>query len=219
MVRVFRVDAEVKDSRFYLVSILTGAIVFIAAAYCIIRFESSKAESRLPGSVVKVVLAGGGHGSGVHIGKGYILTAAHVVAESKTLKIKTDTGATGEADVLWFNKDHDIALIHTGTNLQVSQIACEPIVSGSLTRATGNPANQEFISTWGRVSGRAIGTPWKVAIVADITIVPGMSGGGLFDEAGRLVGILVGTMARGFGAIIPIGYVVPASAFCGMLGR
>ena len=175
-------------------------------------------DAKLPGSVVKLILEGG-HGSGVHIGKGYILTAAHVVSSVQTLKIKTDKNEDGEAEVLWFNTAHDIALIRTTTRLQTAEIECKPMASGAMARATGNPANQEFISTWGRVSGNAIGTPWKVAIVADMTIVPGMSGGGLFDEAGRLVGILVGTMARGFGSIVPIGYVVPASAFCGMLGR
>ena len=194
---------------------LAAALVLVAIGLAI---PWDKSGSQLPGPVVKVMLEVG-HGSGVHIGKGYILTAAHVVASSKTVKIKTDKGRTGEAEVLWFNSEYDVALIRTNTRLQTAQIACEPLVSGSLTRATGNPSNQEFVSTWGRVSGRAIDTPWRVAVVADITIVPGMSGGGLFDEAGRLVGILVGTMARGLGGIVPIGYVVPTSAFCGMLGR
>lgn len=192
-----------------------GAVLVLAA---IGLFGRPSHETKLPGSVVKVVLETG-HGSGVHIGKGYILTAAHVVADTKTVKIKTDKGRTGEAEVLWFNRELDVALIHTGTKLQASRIACAPTPRGTLIHAIGNPANQEFISTWGRVSGPAIDTPWKVAIVADITIVPGMSGGGLFDEADRLVGILVGTMARGLGGIVPVGYVVPTSAFCGMLGR
>lgn len=192
-----------------------AALVLIAVLFA---DRWGRPSPKLAGPVVKLILETG-HGSGVHIGKGYILTAAHVVASVQKLKIKTDKGKTGEADVLWFNKEYDVALIHTTTKLQAAEIACEPIAPGALTRATGNPANQEFISTWGRVSGRAIDTPWKVAVVADMTIVPGMSGGGLFDEAGRLVGILVGTMARGLGGIVPIGYVVPASAFCGMLGR
>ena len=195
-----------------------AAVMAIAAGVTARVIQDNKAESSLPGSVVKLILEAG-HGSGVHIGKGYILTAAHVVANAKTVKIKTDKGDTGEAEVLWINAARDVALIHTGTKLQSSRIACKSLPAGTMTRAIGNPSNQEFISTWGRVSGRAIDTPWKTAIVADITIVPGMSGGGLFDEAGRLVGILVGTMARGFGAIVPVGYVVPASAFCGMLGR
>lgn len=203
--------------RYFLTGLL-AAVLALAAGVSVRVIQDHMADSGLPGSVVKI-MPEGGHGSGVHIGKGYILTAAHVVADVKSVKIKTDTGGTGEADVLWANRDHDIALLHTSTKLQLSRIACRPLASGAVTRAIGNPGNQEFISTWGRVSGRAINTPWKGAIVADITIVPGMSGGGLFDEAGRLVGILVGTMARGFGAIVPVGYVVPASAFCGMLGR
>lgn len=201
--------------RIIIASLVGVFALFVGFAFHVIQDQE---KPNLPGSVVKVLLEQG-HGSGVHIGKGYIVTAAHVVAGNKTVKIKTDKGGEDEADVLWFNRDYDIALIRTNAKLQTSRISCEPLPHGSITHAIGNPSNQEFISTWGRVSGHAIDTPWKVAIVADITIVPGMSGGGLFDESDRLVGILVGTMARGMGGLIPVGYVVPTSAFCGMLGR
>lgn len=62
-------------------------------------------------SAIKISV-GAGLGSGVHIGGGDILTAAHVVGDAKTVKIKTFAGIESDADVLWVNKDFDIALIH-----------------------------------------------------------------------------------------------------------
>ena len=62
------------------------------------------------GSVVKI-MQGTGHGSGVHIGDGFIVTAAHVVGDAKETEIKLDDGATRKAETLWVNKAYDIALV------------------------------------------------------------------------------------------------------------
>jgi S1-C subfamily serine protease len=61
-------------------------------------------------TVVKVSVAEG-HGSGVNIGNGYIVTAAHVPGEAATVKIKTSGGKEFDADVLWVNHVYDVALL------------------------------------------------------------------------------------------------------------
>lgn len=196
-------------------------LAFVVLATCLTGCNEPKAK--LPGSVVKLSLDGG-HGSGVHIGNGYILTAAHVVGDEKELKLKTDTGVEGVVEVIWSAKAYDIALVHTETKLSTSRITCHNTPNGTNVEARGNPGDQEFISTWGRVGGQNIfgESPWRVAEVVSMTIVPGMSGGGLFNEDGALVGILVGVMSKGSvfaSSLMGIGYVVPMRAVCGMLGR
>lgn len=209
--------------RFWKEISLLGVVLVLAFAPPALHKYYHNPVPKLPGSVVKLMIAEG-HGSGVHIGGGYVLTAAHVVGDEKELKLKTDTGGEGTAEVIWSSKVYDVALVHTENPLARSFISCRNTPNGTPVEARGNPADQEFVSTWGKIGGqKAIGeSPWRIVEVVSMTIVPGMSGGGLFDENGSLIGILVGVMARSslIGMnLTGIGYVVPMQAICGMLGR
>jgi S1-C subfamily serine protease len=184
-------------------------------------------------SSIKITI-GEGLGSGVHIGGGNILTAAHVVGDAKTVKIKTFAGVESDADVLWINKDFDIALIHTGGNVSGSSaLDCREPAFGEQLQAIGNPLGIEFVASFGRVagSGRKLGN-WNRVIVTDMTTVMGQSGGGVFADDGRIVGINVGVTlaplksgkdAAGADVYTPtmtgFGFVVPASVVCDLLAR
>lgn len=184
-------------------------------------------------SAIKITVTDG-LGSGVHIGGGNILTAAHVVGDAKTVKIKTFAGIEDDADVLWINKDFDIALIHTGGNVSgSSELDCREPRFGEQLQAIGNPLGIEFVASFGRVAGKARATgPWKSVIVTDMTTVMGQSGGGIFANDGRVVGINVGVTlaplksgksADGADVYTPtmtgFGFVVPASVVCDLLAR
>ncbi|MBB2818976.1 UNVERIFIED_ORG: serine protease Do [Rhizobium esperanzae] len=184
-------------------------------------------------SAIKISV-GDGLGSGVHIGGGNILTAAHVVGDQKTVKIKTLAGTEDDAIVLWANKDYDVALIHTDGNVAgSSELDCREPRFGEQLQAIGNPLGMEFIASFGRVAGTGRTTgPWKRVIVADMTTVMGQSGGGVFANDGRVVGINVGVTlaplksgkdAAGADTYTPtmtgFGFVVPASVVCDLLAR
>jgi S1-C subfamily serine protease len=164
---------------------------------------------------------GGGHGSGTVIGNGMILTAAHVVEGVPSIEVETSDGKKMPAKVLWIAKAHDIAVIqYEGAALPAAQLACGTLRQGDAIQAFGNPGNitfakfNGFIST--REEERAI---WKVAHVMDITGMPGMSGGGVFNMAGKLVGVFTGGYSTPFSPVSGITLMVPASAVCRMLGR
>lgn len=174
---------------------------------------------------VKVVLPNG-HGSGTHIGEGYVVTAAHVVGDKKKVALKTDHGNQRYADVLWVNKEYDVALLRTNpVGLQAAHMSCRMLAKGDAIRAEGNPLNLEFVSTSGKISGEARElTPWKMAYVTDMTTVMGASGGGVFDEFNNMIGVTVGVAAAAVGpqgtpSLTGYGMVVPSSVVCMLMGR
>lgn len=204
-----------------------GAVLVSLAAMAIILAVSLGAVEPPPvhkaGSIVKII-EGKGHGSGVHIGDGFIVTAAHVVGDAKETEIKLDDGVTRKAEVLWSNKAYDIALVRTGPDgLAVSHLSCRVPDTGEVITARGNPTILEFVDSYGRVAGgdRKFGS-WQSVFVTDITTVPGMSGGGVFDADGNLVGITVGVLvapAGMFPSLSGFGTAVPGSTVCGLMGR
>ena len=198
-------------------AVLAGVILALAVT------SSTKSEP-LSNSVVKVVVPGG-HGSATHIGNGYYVTAAHVVASQMEVQIKTSTGQAGKAEILWASTKYDIALLHSGLEgVNAARLECRTPDQGEAIEFRGNPSELEHISTWGRVSGHARIHPgfWHNAMPVDGVIAPGMSGGAVFDNGGDLVGVNVGLMMMriGFGGSPSgIGFIVPAETVCGLMGR
>lgn len=215
-----------KEFAFYLGAIVALFLLLLAWLFstpeAIARFAAPdylKTET----TVVKVILKNG-HGSGVSIGNGYVLTAAHVVQDSKTATLKTKDGRNMEAVVLWSNKEYDIALLRfQGGNMDAASLDCRVAQLGDTIISYGNPLNVEFASAYGRIAGepRAFG-PWQSVFVTDITTVMGQSGGPVFDADGRLIGITVGVMGAPMGfshSLVGYGFVVPSSSVCELLAR
>lgn len=190
----------------------------------LVVLQTTKKRDALALSTVKV-LVGEGHGSGVHTGNRYIVTAAHVVGQAATVKVKTSRGGESEADVLWVNKAHDIALLRAQSlpDVDVSRLACGNPSVGQAVSAVGNPGPLEFITAYGRVSSLLKhGNPWADFYIVSMAIAPGMSGGPVFNEQGQVIGLVVGVamMSIGWaGAPVGFGYVTPSSAVCRMLAR
>lgn len=204
-------------------SALTLAIVLLGTV--VTACGGGFVKAKPAGSTLKVVMAGGGHGSGVHIGDRFVLTAAHVLGGAETTTLKADDGSVRDAAVLWVNKKFDVALLRyeRDENIASSPLVCRQSYVGELLKATGNPGTLEFVSTEGKVSGlpREVG-PWAAVMVFDGTIVPGMSGGPLLDRYGNVVGLTVGLMAVPLGfssAPMPISYIVPSPVVCDLLAR
>jgi S1-C subfamily serine protease len=166
-------------------------------------------------------------GSGVHIGEGYIITAAHVVDGAKTARVKARDGKEYEADVLWANRAYDIALVQVADNptIPAASMSCRTAIVGENIKAVGNPFGIEFLSAFGRISGepREFLPNWKLAFVVDMTMLGGQSGGPVFDESGSIIAIIVGGMLSPSGkdSRSPTGYnfAVPSAVVCKLLGR
>lgn len=173
-------------------------------------------------TVVKVELSTG-HGSGVHIGNGNFLTARHVVGDVTDFKIRFKSGRVIDAHTVWVSKEYDIALIKAEYTGPKSDLSCRKLRVGENVIAMGNPTMTDFVTSWGKLSGesRQFG-PWKSAYVVQIPIAPGSSGGPLFDEQGRVVGINVGVsiFKVGFGgSATGLALTVPSYDICNLLAR
>lgn len=194
-----------------------GVLVCVFASALWLSPREGQAE--MAGSTVKI-LSGGGHGSGIHIGGGYIITADHVVP-SGSAKIKLDNGEVQEATILWTNKANDVALLRTEATMASSRLDCRVPGAGEAITARGNPMMLEFVASSGRIAGveRKLGR-WERVVPTDLTIVMGMSGGPSFAADGRVVGINVGVMMASTGmfpSLTGFGAMVPASVLCELL--
>lgn len=162
-----------------------------------------------------------GLGSGVYIGNGIIVTAAHVVDGVTGVKIKSGLGDVQDGEVLWRHPEYDIAIVRPAKEKRFTSanLECRTPDVGEDVSAYGNPAGLENVEMRGRVSGevRKVGH-WLETYLVDMTVIGGMSGGPVYDADGDVVGITVGTL--GFGRPTGgLGLIVPASTVCGLLGR
>lgn len=204
-----------------------AALLALALVVCVPLSAGriSPAQSSPAHSPHVKVLVGSGHGSATHIGRGYFITAAHVVTTAEKVTLKAEDGYETEAEVLWTNKATDVAMVRArdAEGFRAVYLSCRmPTVDEQVT-AYGNPGAVEFVSTRGRiVSGLREMGPWREALVTDMTIVMGMSGGGVIDRNGYLVGISVGVMTAALGfvpSLTGISVIVPASTICDVMGR
>lgn len=159
-----------------------------------------------------------GVGSGVVVSKdGYILTNAHVVQDGKAEKIEVllTNGKKSSSKLLWYDTTLDLAVIKTDmTGLKPVEMGdSDKVQIGDKAIAIGNPLGLDLQSTLtsGYISGkdRTItlqnGLQMDGLMQTDAAINSGNSGGGLFDQEGKLIGINTAkASAEGIGFTIPI---------------
>ena len=203
---------------------LAAFFVLIGSA-SLLHIDNNQAQANdvIGNAVVKVKLKGG-HGSAVHIGNGWFLTAAHVSAEKQDILLISDDERRMDAEVLWYSRKYDIVLMRSDMAVQAVNLECRRPAFREVLEMRGNPINLEHISTWGRVAGQShkLDSAWENVVPIDGAMAGGMSGGAAFDELGNLVGINVGAMVQpmGFsGSLVGISYIVPGDVICGLMGR
>ena len=157
---------------------------------------------------------GRGHGSGFVLAQdGYILTNAHVVSGTDSVRIGFADGRHANATITGRDERTDIAVVRVdAAGLHSMTLADNDSVRvGQLVLAVGNPMGFQRSVTLGVVSAIDRTLPgrehmFEGLIQTDAAINPGNSGGPLVNAEGRVVGINT--------AIVPyaqgIGFAVPA---------
>jgi Do/DeqQ family serine protease len=156
-------------------------------------------------------------GSGVIIDgkKGLILTNAHVIHETGTIKVVLKDEREFEARIVGADPDSDLAVLKIDSEQVLPAIkmgSSDDLMIGETVIAIGNPFGFSHTVTTGVISAinRSIHAEDRVYhdfIQIDASINPGNSGGPLLNINGDLIGIntAIYAKAQGIGFAIPIG--------------
>ena len=125
---------------------------------------------------------------------GYILTNAHVVAGTDTVRVKLTSKREYPAKVVGADPYTDVALLKIAATGLPAVTAGNPaeMEPGEWVAAIGAPFGFENSVTVGVVSAKGRLLPngsYVPFIQTDVAVNPGNSGGPLFNTAGRVIGI------------------------------
>jgi hypothetical protein len=182
-----------------LIRLVLPALVLAAfASSACLALEPREVFKRLEPSMV-VVLAQApraqSQGSGVIAGPTDVITSCHVVAEALSITVVQGT-VERAAKVRFRDQARDLC----GLRLDDAFPGSQPIENMTLSKdlevgqavyAIGSPRGLENTISRGIISGLR-SRPGESArlIQTDAAVSPGSSGGGLFDESGKLIGII-----------------------------
>ena len=158
-----------------------------------------------------------GHGSGVIIDNGKILTAAHVVGRWGKTLITLEDGTERIGIVDWISPTADLATVtfKAPHGARFAAPACRDLEQGEPVTVLGYPLKLPLSVTRGVVmSTEEVDTGDGPPLIAiDAVLLPGNSGGPVFDSQGQVIGIADKAPEGGaFGLMIPVN--VSARQFC-----
>ena len=181
--------------------------------------EISTERARNTGFLMQQILHGAG--SGVIISTdGYIMTNSHVVEDSNHIRVTLANGEVHNARLVGIDRSTDVAVI------KINAAGLRPVIFGNsdgiaigdLAVVIGNPLGDlGGTTTVGIISALnrdlVIENRRLTVIQTDAAINQGNSGGGLFNQHGELVGLVVaktkGPGVEGLGFAIPINIAKP----------
>jgi hypothetical protein len=141
-------------------------------------------------------------GSGIPVGGGHLLTAAHLLHTSTVAFVRVG-GHVHRAQPLVIDADADLALLRldprAGCRHGAVRLARRGRPAGTKVRlhaaAVAGIDRHLPWSTSGVLATEVLGCPGSLRALcqfADLTVGPGTSGAGAFDDQGRLVGVVIG---------------------------
>lgn len=147
---------------------------------------------------------------------GYVVTNNHVVKNATKVTVTLDDGATFPAKIIGRDSKSDVALLKLkiADKLPFIQLGnSDSVQPGEFVVAVGNPYGLGGTVTSGIVSalGRDLGAgPYDDFIQVDAPINHGNSGGPLFDQSGKVIGMNTAIISPSGGSI-GIGFAIPSN--------
>lgn len=146
---------------------------------------------------------------------GYLVTALHVVEQAEAVKVRLADGRVFDAELVAGDRATDLALLKADlpadVTLPIVQTATPPGLGGDIC-AIGNAFGFDLSVTCGVVSATNVsGAGFNVIedfVQTDAATNPGMSGGGLFDRQGNLVGLLSAIVTKQSDANVGVNFAV-----------
>ena len=159
------------------------------------KMSAEELYAQIAPSVAKVLVSDSsgnpvGSGSGVVVGPREVITNCHVAKMGKQLELNiADT--TIPATILKADEKYDLCLLRAEVTSKAIPIAhLDQVHTAQKVYAIGAPQGLELTISEGIVSSlREMSDDTGTVIQTTAPISPGSSGGGLFDDSGRLIGI------------------------------
>ena len=190
------------------------ALCLIAHAATAWGLTASEVFRRAAPSVVVVLAVDArdqtkGTGGGVVVAQDRVITNCHVSDAAAIVYVKRD-GERVKARVIERATEKDLCLLQvpTGNAPMVKLRRSADVQIGEAVYAIGNPQGLEQTLSPGLIS-QLRQTEKGLLLQTTAPISPGSSGGGLFDEAGLLIGITVGQYkdAQNLNFAIPVDWI------------
>ena len=190
------------------------ALCLLVHAAAALGLSASEVFRRAAPSVVVVLAVDErdqtkGTGGGVVVAQDRVITNCHVSDAAAIVYVKRD-GQRLKARVIEREVDKDLCLLQvlTGNAPVVKLRRSADVQIGEAVYAIGNPQGLEQTLSPGLIS-QLRQTEKGLLLQTTAPISPGSSGGGLFDEAGLLIGITVGQYkdAQNLNFAIPVDWI------------
>jgi S1-C subfamily serine protease len=147
--------------------------------------------------------------SGVLWRAGVVITAEHSIKRDDDLSVILPDGRKAAATLAGRDPGTDLAVLRVDATQSAGIELAAPVKTGNLVLAVGRSAEVGLSATMGVVS--AVGGPWSTwrgghldqYIRLDVSIYPGLSGGAVIDNGGRLIGVATSALSRTAGVAIP----------------
>jgi hypothetical protein len=132
-----------------------------------------------------------GQGSGVVVGAEAVVTNCHVLAKAKRVAVKREKESFDAKLALWDVKRDVCQLQVAGLKAPVVAVSdSAKVVVGQSVYAIGNPKGLELTMSAGLVSSLRRNVDGQLVLIqTSAAISGGSSGGGLFDDEARLIGL------------------------------
>ena len=157
-----------------------------------------------------------GFGTGFVVSSGSwgsdILTDAHVIEDGRNLHVTIDETRKVAAHIVAVDKKNDLALMRTSVQIPAARLGhSQGVEAGQAVGVAGFPIPDAFVDEGLGIatsvkSGR-VSSLRKDAIELDVSIIPGESGGPIFDaQTGEVIGIAESRFEeeRAIGFAIPV---------------
>lgn len=140
-----------------------------------------------------LVELGAKHGTGQMLKNGVMITAGHVGA-GYPVKVKFKNGQSYTANPIATHPDADLALYQINEfeaipSLPYLELTTDAIKTGTELVSVGNPKSSTWVVKTGKVCREVANPVWEFDYAIDVD--NGNSGGGLINQYGEVVGIIV----------------------------